>query len=225
MAKISAIDITSLNFQEGSAPSTPASTKWKVYFKTGGFYIIDDTGAETLIGSPGTTLLFDSTLGGTATSIDTSTVLGGYKHLRGYLTAKSDRAGQVFEGVDIQFNGDTGSNYDSINSDFFGTADQVDIGESIGGTAGLFASISGASGVANVPGAVVFDVPNYGGTTFHKTYESVGGVKYASSTTNIHNVLYSGVWRSTAAITRIVVKTRNSSNFIAGTRLTVYGMG
>ena len=47
MAAINAIDITSLLFQEGSAPSTPASTKWRVYFKTDGLYIIDDAGTET----------------------------------------------------------------------------------------------------------------------------------------------------------------------------------
>lgn len=47
MAKINAIDITSLTFQEGSAPSTPASTKWKLYTKTDGLYYIDDAGVET----------------------------------------------------------------------------------------------------------------------------------------------------------------------------------
>lgn len=47
MAKISGIDITSLLFQEGAAPSTPASTKWRLYFKTDGIYVIDDAGAET----------------------------------------------------------------------------------------------------------------------------------------------------------------------------------
>lgn len=47
MAKINEIDITSLTFQEGSAPTTPASTKWKIYTKTDGLYYIDDAGSET----------------------------------------------------------------------------------------------------------------------------------------------------------------------------------
>lgn len=47
MAAIDEIDITSLLFQEGSAPSTPASTKWRAYFKTDGLYVIDDAGTET----------------------------------------------------------------------------------------------------------------------------------------------------------------------------------
>lgn len=46
MAKISEITIDELLFQEGSAPTTPASTKWKAYFKTDGLYVIDDAGTE-----------------------------------------------------------------------------------------------------------------------------------------------------------------------------------
>ena len=56
MAKINEIDITSLTFQEGAAPATPAATKWKAYFKTDGIYIIDDAGTETgpLVAASGT---------------------------------------------------------------------------------------------------------------------------------------------------------------------------
>jgi len=46
MAAIDEIDITALLFQEGSAPSTPASTKWRLYFKSDGLYVIDDAGTE-----------------------------------------------------------------------------------------------------------------------------------------------------------------------------------
>lgn len=42
-----ATETTFVQFAEGSAPSTPASTKWRVYAKTDGLYYIDDTGTET----------------------------------------------------------------------------------------------------------------------------------------------------------------------------------
>lgn len=44
-----------IQFVEGSAPSTPASTKWRVYFKTDGLYYIDDAGTEVgpLAAAPG----------------------------------------------------------------------------------------------------------------------------------------------------------------------------
>lgn len=33
--------------EEGAKPSTPATGKWKLYFKSGGIYIVDDAGVET----------------------------------------------------------------------------------------------------------------------------------------------------------------------------------
>lgn len=47
MAKISEIDVPSLLWQEGSAPSTPAATKWRLYFTTAGLFYKDDAGAVT----------------------------------------------------------------------------------------------------------------------------------------------------------------------------------
>ena len=47
MAKLSGITATSITWQEASAPSTPAATKWVAYFKTDGLYYKDDAGAET----------------------------------------------------------------------------------------------------------------------------------------------------------------------------------
>jgi hypothetical protein len=35
-----------IQFAEGSAPATPASTKWRIYAKTDGLYYIDDAGTE-----------------------------------------------------------------------------------------------------------------------------------------------------------------------------------
>lgn len=39
--------------QLAGAPSTPASSKYKIYFKSTGMYYIDSTGTETQIGSSG----------------------------------------------------------------------------------------------------------------------------------------------------------------------------
>jgi len=48
VAKIDAVEIPTLLFDEqGSNPSTPASTNWRIYFKSDGLYIIDDAGAVT----------------------------------------------------------------------------------------------------------------------------------------------------------------------------------
>src|SRR5687768_16234214 len=48
MADLETLDTDGLSFQEqGSDPATPASTDWRLYFKSGGMYHIDDAGAVT----------------------------------------------------------------------------------------------------------------------------------------------------------------------------------
>lgn len=45
MADLETLDTDGLSFQEQAAdPATPATTDWRVYFKSGGLYIIDDAG-------------------------------------------------------------------------------------------------------------------------------------------------------------------------------------
>lgn len=56
--------------EEGSTPGTPATNKWKVYFKSNGFFILDDAGVETGpfgISSSPTGFMFGLTLSNNAT--------------------------------------------------------------------------------------------------------------------------------------------------------------
>lgn len=88
MATIDEIDITSLLFQEGSAPSTPASTKWRAYFKTDGLYVMDDAGTEIgplATGGAGlgawTTYTPTWTASGGTPTLGNGTLTGRYKEL------------------------------------------------------------------------------------------------------------------------------------------------
>lgn len=50
MAKLSNVEITSLLFDDQAGdPSTPASTKWRLYAKAAGFHIIDDGGVVSRV--------------------------------------------------------------------------------------------------------------------------------------------------------------------------------
>lgn len=169
------------------------------------------------------TQLADTTLSGTATSIVFSTISGSYNHLRVVFQGRSDRAGQVFEGIDIQFNGDTGSNYDWFNPDWNATNGYAGA-DGIGQTSAQVGSLTGATAAAGRSGIMVVEIPNYAATVFDKQFTSLCCVIYGTSSGNVHTVANVGLWRSTAAITQITLKTRNGSNFIVGTRATLYGM-
>lgn len=49
--------------QLAGAPSTPASSKYKVYFKSTGMYYMDSTGTETQLGVSGTSTGISDPLG------------------------------------------------------------------------------------------------------------------------------------------------------------------
>ena len=81
MAKLSAISTPSLTFDEGSAPSTPASGKVILYAKTdGSLYQKDDEGTETGLaggGSGPTVDTEDATLGADVTMTSANTFYDG----------------------------------------------------------------------------------------------------------------------------------------------------
>lgn len=180
-------------------------------------------GSLSASGSAGAmTQITDTTLSGTATNVTFSTIAGSYSHLLILLQCRSDRVGQVFEGVDIQFNSDTGNNYDDVNPDI-SSAGLTPSGN-IGHGAGWLASIPGATAAASAAGAYEVRINNYANAVFHKSWFTNGTVKYGTGATDIHTVLNSGQWRNTAAITDIKILTRNGSNFIVGSRFTLYGI-
>jgi hypothetical protein len=161
----------------------------------------------------------------TGTSADFTSISGGYSSLRVIFVARTDRSGQVFEGIDLKFNNDAGNNYDTIQWDgnnpgspTFGAT------EAFAGAQAPCATTTGDSATASVASSGELTFPHYAATTFHKTFFSLGGVKYGVSAGNMHNWGYSGVWRATTAVSRITFVTRNGSNFVTGTTFTLYGI-
>jgi len=175
--------------------------------------------AITAGGGGGLISLFDQTLGVAAASIDTGAagVAGGHGCLIIEILARGTGA-FTNENMDMQFNGDTGANYDwavMLNSAgaiaaFNGAAD----------TRMALTNIAAASATANDVGVFSVTVPGYDQTTFNKQLAAVGGVAQAAG---FSQGLCSGQWRSSAAITRVAIKPHSSAQFAAGSRMTIYG--
>ena len=108
MAKISDIDVPSLLFPEGSAPSTPASTKWRLYFKTTGLFHKDDAGAEV---GP-----LVSASGGSGHLVDFATA----RRTSGDITANSTSWANVDTGTDLVLSATSGDYLECGFSAFLG---------------------------------------------------------------------------------------------------------
>ena len=139
-----------------------------------------------------------------------------YRDLLIVVRGRSNRAGTNNDEVRLQFNGDTGNNYEyartgrAISSAFSdGNATQ--------GSAWI-GSISAATSTANLPGLVEATIGDYNGTTFHKV---VNGGSTAGGSGDTFTAKQGAIWRNTAAITSVVVLM--VSTFVDGSVVSLYG--
>lgn len=149
----------------------------------------------------------------------TFSALGAHRHLRIVYSARGDQAAQSTL-LSLTFNGDTGNNYDGQRSSFRGSGTFAD---QVAQASAFIGIITAASGPADYAGGGEIVVPDYLGTTFHKTAVAQAGAVLAQSTGNIDTRLFSAFWRDVAAISSITL-TLASGNFVAGSKFTLYGM-
>ena len=164
--------------------------------------------------------LYDETLVGNQASIDTGA--GGFStafdHLQVVILARTAEAA-VLSSLVLNFNGDGGANYDYQRMRVVNT---TVAGEITLATTGIVIACAGASAQAGAFSAIDFLIPAYSQTVAHKSFVLMGGLAEDTAADN-RTSLQGNRWRSTAAITRIVLSP-SGGNFVAGTRLTVYGI-
>lgn len=181
--------------------------------------------------SSGLARIYDSTLTGVAASFDVSALPQGYNDLIIVLVCRSDRAASSEDTLLMRFNGDSGANYDQVQTQVY-AAGNYNAGTVVGSVTNPLAQSSftqvadmpAASSVAGAHAEVEILVRNYAGTTFRKGMTSYAMAKLADSATNIRCWMSAGEWRSTAAVTQVTLLPANG-NFIAGSRCTIYGRG
>lgn len=165
-------------------------------------------------------LISTQTLTGTAASVTFSSIPSTYNHLQIRAVARTDRSGSADDLMMLRLNGDTAANY---NSHYLYGA---------GGTPASASSltdtyirnnmrVAGATFATSGFAPLILDILDYSATTKYKTVRSFSGL---SGTTN-EVTLGSGAWRNTAAITTIQFGMYlTSTNFVAGTRFSLYGI-
>lgn len=186
MAAINAIDITSLLFQEGSAPTTPASTKWRLYFKTDGLYVRDDAGTETgpLAASSGGGEALANEFVGVGHPMLASSITNQLAANRVYLAKYSPRVDVTVTTANIYINTSNGNlDFGIYNSDFSSLLASVGTTASPGTGLRTFA-FSGAASVAMDAGTIYYLAMQVSSTTFRcPTYVPPG------AQTTGHNIL------------------------------------
>ena len=158
---------------------------------------------------------------GSAQGVTFSSIPQTYTHLQLRCFVRDQAAAPNPDYLLTQINGVTTAQYS--NHALFGngstvTADAFNI--SAYGFCGPLAYVSGAYSSANVYSPVIIDILDYTNTNKFKTLRSLGGFDSNGSGTV---GLFSGLWRSTAAINSIYISTANN-NEVAGSVYALYGI-
>jgi hypothetical protein len=115
------------------------------------------------------------------------------------------------DSCEIQFNGDTATNYSYTLLSGNGTT-----ASSARGTSTAFIAIGLITSSEQVSN--IWHIMNYANTTTYKSVLGRGNIAGAQVRTGV------GLWRSTAAITSLLLKNDTAQNFAIGSMFTLYGI-
>jgi hypothetical protein len=181
-------------------------------------------GAGTAVATGAYELLETQTLSGTQASITFSNLNTNYgsiyQHLQLRLVTRGNRSGSEDSNIYIQFNSDTGANYNSHYLRGNGSAMESGAYTSSNNNGiFLYQGNTGATQTASSFAANIVDILDPFETTKYTTIRNLSGMTGALNRVFIH----SGAWRNTAALTTITIDD-TLGDFVQYSRFSLYGM-
>lgn len=152
-----------------------------------------------------------------------------YNHLRLVMVARSSDAAES-EGYLINLNGDvTSGHYDVLSVYGIGTLGGTNADTASANFSAWFplggSPLPAANATAGVAGLLELDIPAYSQTTFQKVGKlHMGYIDYATSNADGVSMTQDCVWRNTAAVTQLTVKTLSGDAFVVGSSAYLYGI-
>lgn len=143
-----------------------------------------------------------------------------YKHLQVRITMRGDGSGQAFGGAFDFHPISGGSTYAQHYIKNSGTS-VTSVGNSNLGIIN-FADMPAGGATSNIFGTVIMDILDYTSTTKNKTVRMLSG--YMANTSYCNIELRSGLWLETGVINDIRFRPYGVSNFVAGSRFSLYGI-
>lgn len=157
------------------------------------------------------------TTSGSQSSVVFSGIQGTYRDLLVVVSARSNNASN-FDRVLVQFNGDTGANYESAWQGF--ALSGAFTGGGAARTSAYIGAIGASTSTANLGGVAQARIGRYAGSSF----KAIAGLSTGGGAANTYGDNFHGFWRSTSAVTSMTVLLENST-FVDGSTITLYGIG
>lgn len=167
------------------------------------------------------TLHAETVTTGSATSVTVSSIPGTYRNMMIMVNARGTTAAATTI-LKMQFNGDTGANYDRIYVAGIGntaSAAQAPSAE----TFVTVVDMPAATASSGASSASIITIPNYSGAVFHKAVKVASGSKWGTSTGQQEDLELFVLWRNTAAVTSVTLFP-TAGAFVDGTVVDIYLM-
>lgn len=167
------------------------------------------------------TLIQDITLAVDTATIDFTAIAGTYKHLRVIGQLRGTLAA-VNDNTQLRMNNDSAANYDdqALQGSNTGTSAPVGTGQTQIRIAGLPCANASANSFNNIDVSLAC----YAGANFKTAVANSGYVGTTGTSSTYVTQQWFGLWRSTAAITRLTFAVAGGGNLKAGSQLTLYGL-
>lgn len=138
----------------------------------------------------------------------------------------SGQQNSAFSGrnLNIRFNGDSGSNYSSVQ--ILSTGDGAAYTGADANQTACYGPLINSTGTTSGPSTAIMNIARYANSSTFKTMVNYGGgASVYSSGTNVGVYVGNNVstWRNTAAITSVTVLSSNG-DMTSGSTLTLYGI-
>ena len=190
--------------------------------------VFDNTIGMYRPGVVGCTLIASAVLTANATSVTFSNIPGIYTDLMLTGVARTDRASED-DNIAARFNDDSGNNYGWINPAFSGTPTGTAsmtcyIGRGVERL--VFARAEAASSTGGQFSGIGVIITQYSNTAVLKVTNSIASAKFgnADADADYKTGIYSGLWHSTNAITKITMFPHGGTNLVAGSRFYLWGL-
>lgn len=215
----------------GASPSAPALTQsssvWEISLAqvrvNAGVSSVSNSNVtdERRLSVPdgGLTKIAETLLAASAASIDFTSIPQIYRHLLVVFMGRGSNTAGTWDWVLMQFNADSGSNYDS--QELYAAAAVVTAAEGLAGTAGHIGAYI-ATANAGV-GSTAIWIPDYTRTAWLKAAYSLGTQKQSTASGGTQVGVRGVHWRSTAVITQVSLLPA-SGTWNSGTMATLYGL-
>jgi len=181
------------------------------------------------ISPPGLVMLRDIVLAAVATQFDFPNIPTTFRHLWVLAFLHTDRASQTRDYARMRINGSSGTVYDWMWYDArHETTTSVPVFSSVEGeddTSFELGPVPGAAGLLNFFSPYEVYLPHYGILNNSKSYNARGSVFDGSGSEQMFSVQGTGRWNGNPVVSRLTLLPRYGTNFIAGCRATLFGLG